>query len=140
MSVPAATMIAASKIEVLLFVLKYISTNHSEKKCDLYSKVIYFRLRIKKRLICNPALLSCEIQKLKRQKMLWLKTLLTEKEELEDLVEQYEANMSNATSLCVRIKEIVNNEKYNDDKYKEKILRRVSDATDEFKSFIDEEG
>jgi hypothetical protein len=68
-----------------------------------------------------------------------LKILLTEKEELEDLVEQCEANMSIATSLCVRIKEIVNNEKYNDDKYKEKILRRVSDATDEFKSFIDEE-
>ena len=32
-----------------------------------------------------------------------LKILLTEKEELEDLVEQYEANMSNATSLRVRI-------------------------------------
>ena len=66
--------------------------------------------------------------------------MLTEKEELEDLVEQYEANMSNATSLRVRIMEIVNNDKYNDDKYKEKILQRISDATDEFKSFIDEEG
>jgi hypothetical protein len=65
--------------------------------------------------------------------------LLTEKEELEDLVEQYEANMSNATSLRVRIMEIVSNEKYNDDKYKEKILQRISNATDEFKSFIDEE-
>ena len=63
--------------------------------------------------------------------------MLTEKEELEDLVEQYEANMSNATSLRVRIMEIVNNDKYNDDK--EKILQRISDATDEFKSFIDEE-
>ena len=124
-------MIAASKIEVLLFVLKYISTNHPEKKCDLYSKVIYFRLRIKKRLICNPALLSCELH---RQKMLWLKTLLTEKEELEDLVEQYEANMSNATSLRVRIMEIVNNEKYSDDKFKEKVSQRISYATDEFKS------
>jgi hypothetical protein len=71
--------------------------------------------------------------------MLWLKTLLTEKEELEDLVEQYEANMSNATSLRVRIVEIVNNEKYGDDKFKEKILQRISYATDEFKSFIDEE-
>ena len=39
----------------------------------------------------------------------------------------------------VRIIEIVNNEKYDDDKYKEKIMRRISDATDEFKSFIDEE-
>ena len=68
-----------------------------------------------------------------------LKILLTEKEELEDLVEQYEANMSNATSLRVRIMEIVNNDKYNDDKYKEKILQRISNATDEFKSFIDEE-
>ena len=68
-----------------------------------------------------------------------LKILLTEKEELEDLVEQYEANMSNATSLRVRIMEIVNNDKYNDDKYKEKILERISYATDEFKSFIDEE-
>jgi hypothetical protein len=64
--------------------------------------------------------------------------LLTEKEELEDLVEQYEANMSNATSLRVRI-EIVSNDKYNDDKYKEKTLQRISEATDEFKSFIDEE-
>jgi len=65
--------------------------------------------------------------------------LLTEKEELEDLVEQYEANMSNATSLRVRIMEIVNDDKYNDDKYKEKILLRISNATNEFKSFIDEE-
>ena len=71
--------------------------------------------------------------------MLWLKTLLTEKEELEDLVEQYEANMSNATSFRVRIMEIVNNEKYSDDKFKEKVLQRISYATDEFKSFIDEE-
>ena len=44
--------------------------------------------------------------------MFSLKTLLTEKEESEDLVEQYEASMSNATSLRVRISEIVNNEKY----------------------------
>ncbi|MEP6576974.1 MAG: hypothetical protein ABJB85_11145 [Nitrososphaerota archaeon] len=58
--------------------------------------------------------------------------------ELEDLVEQYEANMSNATSLRVRIMEIVNNETYKDDKYKQ-VLKRVSDVTDEFKSFIDEE-
>ena len=58
---------------------------------------------------------------------------------LEDLVEQYEANISNATSLRVRIMEILNNDRYNDDKYKEKILQRISDATDEFKSFIDEE-
>ena len=65
--------------------------------------------------------------------------MLTEKEELEHLIEQYETNMSNATSLRVRIIEIVNNEKYDDDKYKEKIMRRISDATDEFKSFIDEE-
>ena len=64
---------------------------------------------------------------------------MTEREELEDLVEQYEANISNATSLRVRIMEILNNDKYNDDKYKEKILQRISDATDEFKSFIDEE-
>ena len=63
--------------------------------------------------------------------------MLTEKEELEDLVEQYEANMSNAASLRVRIMEIVNNDKYNDDK--EKILQRISNATDEFKSFIDDE-
>jgi hypothetical protein len=65
--------------------------------------------------------------------------LLTEKEELEDLIEQYEANMSNATSLRVRIMEIVNNEKYDDYKYKENIMRRMSDATDEFKSFVDQE-
>jgi hypothetical protein len=65
--------------------------------------------------------------------------LLTEQEELDDLVEQYEANMSNATSLRVRIMEIVSNDKYNDDKYKEKILQRISNATDEFKSFIHEE-
>jgi hypothetical protein len=65
--------------------------------------------------------------------------LLSEKEELVDLVEQYEANMSNATSLRVRIREIVNNEKYEDNQNKEKVLKRISDATDEFKSFIDEE-
>jgi len=65
--------------------------------------------------------------------------LLTENEELEDLIEQYEANMSNATSLRVRIMEIVNNEKYDDDKYKQNIMRRMSDATDEFKSFVDQE-
>jgi hypothetical protein len=65
--------------------------------------------------------------------------LLTEKEELEDLVEQYEANMSNATSLRVRIMEIVNNEKYKDDKFKENIMKKISYATDEFKSFFDEE-
>ena len=65
--------------------------------------------------------------------------MFTEREELEDLVEQYEANMSNATSLRVRIMEIVNNAKYNDDKYKEKILLRISNGTDEFKSFIDEQ-
>ena len=47
--------------------------------------------------------------------------------------------MSNATSLRVRIMEIVNDDKYNDDKYKEKILLRISNATNEFKSFIDEE-
>jgi hypothetical protein len=65
--------------------------------------------------------------------------LLTEKEELEDLIEQYETNMSNATSLRVRIMEIVNNEKYEDDKNREKIMRRMFDAADEFKSFIDQE-
>ena len=47
--------------------------------------------------------------------------------------------MSNATSLRVRIMEIVNNEKYDDDKYKQNIMRRMSDATDEFKSFVDQE-
>ena len=74
-----------------------------------------------------------------KDKNLGLKILLTEKEELEDLIEQYEANMSNATSLRVRIMEIVNNEKYNDDKFEKKILQRISYATDEFKSFVDQE-
>ena len=53
--------------------------------------------------------------------MLGSKIFLTEKEEVEDLVEQYETNLSNATSLRIRIMEIVNNEKYNDDKYKQKV-------------------
>ena len=70
---------------------------------------------------------------------LFFEILLSEKEELVDLIEQYEASMSNATNVRVRILEIVNNANYNDDKYKEKILQRISDATDEFKSFIDEE-
>ena len=74
-----------------------------------------------------------------KDKIVGLKILLTEKEELEDLIEQYEANMSNATSLRVRIREIVNNEKYDDYKYKENIMSRMSDATDEFKSFVDQE-
>jgi len=65
--------------------------------------------------------------------------LLSEKEELVDLIEQYEAVMNNATSLRVRIREIVNNEKYDDYKYREIIMRRMSDATDEFKSFVDQE-
>jgi hypothetical protein len=47
--------------------------------------------------------------------------------------------MSNSTSLLVRIMEIVNNEKYKDDKFKENIMKKISYATDEFKSFIDEE-
>jgi hypothetical protein len=88
----------------------------------------------------RAALLSNEIiKKHLKDKNVGLKIFLTEKEELEDLVEQYEANMNNATSLRIRVMEIVNNEKYNDDKYKQKVLRRISDATDEFKSFIDEE-
>jgi hypothetical protein len=66
--------------------------------------------------------------------------LLTEKEELEDLIEQYEASMSNATSLRIRIREIMNDEKYNDDKLKEKVQGRMFNATDEFKTFIDQEG
>ena len=45
---------------------------------------------------------------------------MTEKEELEDLVEQYEANMSNAASLRVIIMEILSHDKYNDDRYKQK--------------------
>jgi hypothetical protein len=88
----------------------------------------------------RAALLSNEIiKKHLKDKNVGLKIFLTEKEELEDLVEQYEANMNNATSLRIRVMEIVNNEKYNDDKYKQKVLRRISDATDEFMSFIDEE-
>ena len=71
--------------------------------------------------------------------MFSLKILLTEKEELEDLIEQYEASTSNTTSLSVRIMEIINNEKYIDDKCKQNIMKRISDANDEFKSFIDEE-
>jgi hypothetical protein len=58
---------------------------------------------------------------------------------MEDLVEQYEANMSNATSLRVRIMEIVNNDKYSGDKFKEVVLQRISYDNDEFKSSIDEE-
>jgi hypothetical protein len=65
--------------------------------------------------------------------------LLSEKEELMDLIEQYEASMSSATSLRVRIKEIVNGEKYKDENLKEKIMGRMFDATDEFKTFINQE-
>ena len=75
------------------------------------------------------------IKKHLKDKNVGLKILLTEKEELVDLVEQYEANMSNATSLRVRIMEIVNNEKYKNDKFKENIMKRISDAIDEFKVF-----
>ena len=64
--------------------------------------------------------------------------LLSEKEELVDLIEQYEASMSNATSLLVRIREIVNGE-YNDENFKEKVMGRITNATDEFKAFIDQE-
>jgi hypothetical protein len=64
---------------------------------------------------------------------------LSEKEELVDLIEQYEASMSNATSLLVRIREIVNGEKYNDENFKEKVMGRITNATDEFKAFIDQE-
>jgi hypothetical protein len=65
--------------------------------------------------------------------------LLSEKEELVDLIEQYEASISNATSLLVRIREIVNGEKYNDENFKEKVMGRITNATDEFKAFIDQE-
>jgi hypothetical protein len=64
---------------------------------------------------------------------------LSEKEELVDLIEQYVASMSNATSLLVRIREIVNGEKYNDENFKEKVMGRITNATDEFKTFIDQE-
>jgi hypothetical protein len=64
--------------------------------------------------------------------------LLSEKDELVDLVEQYEASMSNATSLLVRIREIVYGEKYNDENSKEKVMGRITNATDEFKAFIDQ--
>ena len=62
--------------------------------------------------------------------------MLSEKEELVDLIEQYEAIMSTATSLRVRIREIIKDEKCNDE---EKVMRRLFDATDEFKIFIDQE-
>jgi hypothetical protein len=65
--------------------------------------------------------------------------LLSEKEELVDLIEQYEASMSNATNLLVRIREIVNGEKYNDENFKQKVMGRITNATDEFKAFIDQE-
>jgi hypothetical protein len=53
-------------------------------------------------------LLSNEIiKKHLKDKNVGLKIFLTEKEEVEDLVEQYEANLSNATSLRIRIMEIV---------------------------------
>jgi hypothetical protein len=65
--------------------------------------------------------------------------LLSEKEELVDLIEQYEASMSNATSLLVRIREIVNGENYNDENFKEKVRGRITNAIDEFKTFIDQE-
>jgi hypothetical protein len=65
--------------------------------------------------------------------------LLSEKEELVDLIEQYEASMNNATSLLVRIREMVKDEKCNDENLKEKVMGRLSDATDEFKTYIDQE-
>ena len=65
--------------------------------------------------------------------------LLSEKEELVDIIEQYEASMSNATSLRVRIREIVKDEKCNDENLKEKVIGRLADATDEFKTYIDQE-
>ena len=68
-----------------------------------------------------------------------VKILLSEKEELVDLIEQYEASMSSATSLLVRIREIVNGEKYNDEHFKQKIMARITNATDEFKTFIDQD-
>ena len=58
--------------------------------------------------------------------------LLSEKEELVDLIEQYEASMTNATSLLVRIREIVNGEMYNDENFK--VMGRITNATDEFKT------
>jgi hypothetical protein len=54
-------------------------------------------------------------------------------------VEQYEASMSNATSLLVRIREMVKDEKCNDENLKEKVMGRLSDATGEFKTYIDQE-
>ncbi len=65
--------------------------------------------------------------------------LLSEKEELVDLIEQYETSMSNATSLLLRIKEILKSEKYDDDNFKGKVMGKIINATDEFKTFIDQE-
>ena len=47
--------------------------------------------------------------------------------------------MNNATSLLVTIREMVKDEKCNDENLKEKVMGRLSDATDEFKTYIDQE-
>lgn len=75
---------------------------------------------------------------LKRKKIL-VERLLSEKEELVDLIEQYEASMSNATSLRIRIMEIINDGKYIDENFKEQVIGRIINATDEFKTFIDQD-
>ena len=49
--------------------------------------------------VLTSALSDYIIKKHLKDKIVGLKILLTEKEELEHLIEQYETNMSNATSL-----------------------------------------
>ena len=87
----------------------------------------------------TSAAFGSSIKKHLKEKIVGLKLLLSEKEELVDLIEQYEASMSNPTSMLVRIREIINGEKYNYENFKEKVTGRIINAPDEFKAFIDQE-
>jgi hypothetical protein len=55
-----------------------------------------------------------------------------ENDELNLLIETYEATMVNAIGLRSRIKEIITNQEYNDENMKHEVLGRMKEATEKF--------
>jgi len=55
-----------------------------------------------------------------------------ENDELNLLIETYEATMVNAIGLHSRIKEIVTNREFNDENMKHEVLGRMKEATEKF--------
>jgi hypothetical protein len=66
--------------------------------------------------------------------------LLPDKEtrvQLNSLIKQYEEAVDNAISFRAKIMEIVNNQNYDDEHMKEKIMMRLIDANPKIRSSVD---